>query len=49
MRQIRVKKEINVMIIVHFAFNFILLYPVWVTGGKPLNSKNVSLKIVTIV
>ena len=39
------KKEINVMIIVHFTFNFILLYPVWVTGGNPINSKNVSLKI----
>ena len=36
-RQSRLLKEISIMILVHFCFNVILFYPVWVTGSYPAN------------
>ena len=36
-RQKRLLKEISIMILVHFCFNVILFYPVWVTGSFPVN------------
>ena len=34
-RQGSVLKEISVMILLHFCANFVLIYPVWVTGNSP--------------